>query len=68
MWFEGVKVHTERVRIHTHLLDEVLHFVLQPPPLEFDGDQFVRTHVGAVFLGMELLLQTQQQARRDQRC
>lgn len=39
------------------LLDEVLHFVLQTPPLEFDCDQFVRAHVGAVFLGMELLLQ-----------
>lgn len=44
---------------HGDLLDEILHFVLQAPPLEFDGDQFVRAHVGAVFLSMELFLQVQ---------
>lgn len=40
----------------TNLLNEVLHFILQAPPLEFDSDQFVGTHVWAVFLGEKLLL------------
>lgn len=43
----------------TNLLNEVLHFILQAPPLEFDSDQLVGTHVWAVFLGRELLLQKQ---------
>lgn len=43
----------------TNLLNEVLHFILQAPPLEFDSDQFVGTHVWAVFLGEKLLLQVQ---------
>lgn len=43
----------------TNLLNEVLHFILQTPPLEFDSDQFVGTHVWAVFLGEKLLLQVQ---------
>lgn len=44
-------------RQDTNLLDEVLHFILKAPPLEFDGDQLVGTHVWAVFLAGELLLQ-----------
>lgn len=29
-------------------MDEVLHFGLQTPPFELDGDQFVCTHVRTV--------------------
>lgn len=48
----------------TNLLNEVLHFILQAPPLEFDSDQFVGTHVWAVFLGKKLLLQMQSYAKK----
>lgn len=37
-----------------YLVDDVLHFGLQTPPPELDGDQLVRAHVGA--LGLELVL------------
>lgn len=40
----------------TNLLNKILHFILQTPPLEFDSDQFVGTHVWAVFLVRKLLL------------
>lgn len=33
-----------------YLVDDVLHFGLQTPPSELDGDQFVRTHVRAFWL------------------
>lgn len=65
VWGSGGLHVNSWVTINRDLLDEVLHFVLQAPPLEFDGDQFVRAHVGAVFLGMELLLQEWKHGRRD---
>lgn len=39
---------------------------MQAPPLEFDSDQLVGTHVWAVFLGRELLLQRQKKISRQQ--
>lgn len=48
-------------RLYTNLLDEVLHFILKAPPLEFDSDQLVGTHVWAVFLAGQLLLQRQEE-------
>lgn len=35
-------------------MNETFHFGLQTPPSELDGDQFVRTHVGAVCLQLVL--------------
>lgn len=37
-----------------HLVDEVLHFGLQTPPSELDGDQLVRAHVRT--FGLQLIL------------
>lgn len=37
-------------------MDEVLHFVLQAPPLELDCDQFVGTHLWAVGVANQLSL------------
>lgn len=48
--------HVKGSTCKTNLLNEVLYFILQAPPLEFDSDQFVGTHVRAVFLVGKLLL------------
>lgn len=39
-----------------YLLDEVFYFALQPPPLELDGHQLIGTHLRAVGVVCQLLL------------
>lgn len=39
-----------------YLLDEVLYFGLQAPPLELDSDQFVGTHLRTVCLVHQIVL------------
>lgn len=69
LWLPGSHIDQEVTNwyvspsVTTNLLNEVLHFILQAPPLEFDSDQFVGTHVWAVFLGKKLLLQVQKYAQ-----
>lgn len=50
---------------HSNLMDEVLHFVLQAPPLELDCDQFVGTHPWAVRLTNQLFLLGEEQQKND---
>lgn len=50
----------------TYLMDEVLHFGLQAPPLELDRDQFVGAHDRA-FAGLLFLLGEQQKERRERK-
>lgn len=48
--------HWEGLSLVTYLVYKVFHFVLQAPPLELDSNQFVCTHVWAVFLIYKFLL------------
>lgn len=51
----------------TDLMDEVLHFGLQAPPLELDCDQFVSTHPWAVSLTNQLFLLGQERSKTTTR-
>lgn len=47
---------THTTCVFPHLLNEVFHLVLEPPPFELDSDQFVSTHMWTVCLLRQLFL------------